>query len=325
MSEPMIEQAAAETPAAASGTETPRSPSEAVNLADRYAAQAQEIQDGEAAPAEGELPTALDLSEDVFGDDYPADYSEPQEPWEPKPGDAAYETWAQAELDRLRGEQVSMIAAAAEQMGVNPYDLAQYVGDAVGQRRAAAQQYAATAENVAHEHISEASEDWGAGEYVDPGEVLDIARQTHAEVARRYGPEVADNLALEIYDGAVRGAAAQFEAVADHALKVAQDYAPNAKDPVEVVRIAEEIYPRRLRELGDPDAAVDAAFRGAARSVGGEPTTPRQIRNLYAQKAQDIEAAQRQATAAQPPTRPQLKSPREVVDFYAAEARRLAG
>jgi hypothetical protein len=324
VSETMSEQVAPETPVTAPEADAPRSPSEAINLVESYSRTAQEI------TGEIEAPDFdnLQLSDDLIGDEYPADYSE-QQSWEPQPGEAAYEPWARAEIDRLQDAQVRLVIEAGQRLGVDPLQLAQSIGAERAQQEAAARQYAATAENFALEHIDGLSEQWDA-EYVHRDEALSIARETFAEVARRHGPEVAASLSQEILDAAVRGAAQQFEQVAEYGRRLAEQHAAHlgtaAPDPVEVLRHTEEAFPRQLREHGgDEDAALEAAFDLGVRKAGGEPTSPRQIAELYSRRGRRIEEAQRVRQASAPPQpEPPPRSTKQIVDHYAAEARRLA-
>jgi hypothetical protein len=238
-------------------------------------------------------------------------------------------------MQEARASQTHLVEQLAAAVGANPGEVEQFLGfldaeaESAFQQIAAEQQAtAAQVEQVALEHIEELGADSGADYGLDSAETLSIARETHAEIVRRFGPEVADNLVEQIYERAASAQAAQFEQVAEHGLAVAREHAPNATrgQQVEILSLAEEIYPRRLRELnGDADAATFESFRWAAGQVGGRPRNSEQRAALYAQRHREIETLDRTREAAAPkqPAAPQ-PTRKQILNHYAAEARRLS-
>ncbi|MFL5914122.1 MAG: hypothetical protein ACJ752_00585 [Gaiellaceae bacterium] len=342
---PAATEAAPETPAA----DLPRSPSEAVS---HYAEQARSL--AEAAPETApEQAADLQLSDELFPteqpwDELPDEYRQGYtsalealgitEPDPPQPGDPEYATWAQAESERLAGENRYLAEQIAERAGVTPEHVeAMFAQRAEWQRQQDAAELSrqvnehAANEQVAHHRISQIGQEIGA-DYLDPASVLDVARRTHAEVSRQYGADVADQLADRILQEAARSQATEIEAVAEYGIGVVNEYAahlgPNALDreqQVEVLAQVEDRFPRALRDHGgDESAALERAFSAAVDRVAGPPTHPRAVTARYAAQAQRIHEAER-GRAPQPTPEPNhFGSSRELVDFYAKRARELA-
>jgi hypothetical protein len=346
---PVATEAAPEAPAA----EAPGSPSEAISLAERYSQRAATLQEAAPDEAAGNPAADLQLSEDLFPagtewdelpDEYRQGYTSALEelgvvqPDPPQPGDPDYAEWAHTEAERLAGENRQLTEQIAELAGVTPEHV-----EAMFAQRAEWQQQQQAAElsrqvnervaneQVAHHRISQIGEEIGA-DYIDPASVLDIARHAHAEIARQFGAEVADQHADKILFEAARSEAAEIEALAATGLELVNEYAahlgPSALDreqQVEVLGKFEELLPRRLREHdGDATAAGQRAMTDAVDRVAGPPAHPTAVTRRYAAQARRIHEAERGRAPQATPEPNHFASSREMVDFYAKRARELA-
>jgi hypothetical protein len=319
--------------------DTPRSPSEGLR---HYYAEAERLaaeqQAGEEAAQPVETPEAplepspfLELSEEAWR----AGYHEALATAgvvEPAPDDPGYEDFARAEIGRLQQERVELLTTAAQHLGVDPHELADYVGTAIGQRNAAAaaeqQAFLARSEETAFEHINQLSEAVGA-EYVGSDEVLRIARGTFADMANQYGLETAMELTPLIYEKSVNAAAAQIEGIADYGVEYAKTSADRlgrvVEDPVEVLNRVQDLFPRQVREHdGDEMKAMEASYELAVRELGRRPDNPRELRQVYAREARRIAAEQGLERVAPAEAKPTFTTTKQVSAHYAKEARRLA-
>lgn len=236
-----------------------------------------------------------------------------------EPGEEGYNEYIQSELKDEQDRQLQLLEAWHELDPVSANQVAEkLIANLEGSRNARAEMNEAAARQVQEdfdrgaEHlsglISETAELVGMDDgAVNPQEAAEVAADVYAEVEKRHGKEVADQLVDTIVQRTTAHLANESEenlsGLHEKAEKLIKDLGNRATSP-EVVDLASAIYQRELfHAKGDQTEAARSALMQAAKAASGftEKSQPAEM------SLASLHASLNRAIPRQPEPQPKLE------------------